>query len=87
MSQHFNGRIPSLSGPATDIAPVTPNDAADLAMVAVAIYVETGGTLRLTTVRGEQRDVVLPDNAILPVGTVRIHATGTTASGIHALVV
>ena len=67
MTDFFNGRTPSLSGPATDIVPVQPDDQTDLAQGAVALYVETGGSLRLTTVRG--------------------HATGTSATGIHALVV
>lgn len=87
MTHLFNGRTPSLSGPATDIVPVVPDDFTDLASVAVALYIETGGSLRLTTVRGEDRDITVPDNAILPVGALRVHATGTTATGIHALVV
>nr|WP_246059169.1 hypothetical protein [Shimia litoralis] len=51
---------------------MTPDDATDLPMVAIALYVETGGTVA--------------DFSILPLGTVRVRATGTTAAGIHALV-
>ena len=70
-----------------DIAPVTPDDAADLPDVAIALYVETGGELSLVSERGAERLVRVADFTFLPVGTRRVRATGTTASGIHALVV
>ncbi|WP_170771188.1 spike base protein, RCAP_Rcc01079 family [Ruegeria lacuscaerulensis] len=82
----FVNRVSSLSGPARDIAPVTPSDTADLPDVAIGLYVESGGTIVLTTVRGEIRTVQVLDFSILPVGVSRVHATGTTASGIHAMV-
>lgn len=86
MTNPFANRTPSLNGPATDIAPVTPDDATDLPDVAVALYVEQAGTISLVTVRGRARSVSVADNAILPVGVRRVAATGTTATGIHALV-
>lgn len=82
----FANRDPSPAGPATDILPVTPDDAADLPIVASALYVETGGTLAIVTLRGEARSVAMGDRAILPVVTRRVLAAGTTATGIHALV-
>ncbi|MFE3836088.1 spike base protein, RCAP_Rcc01079 family [Pseudogemmobacter sonorensis] len=85
MHNPFHSRAMPLSGPAQDIIPVTPSDTVDLAAVAVALYVEGGGNLRVTTVRGNQRTVAVPDMCILPVGVLRVHATGTTATGIHAL--
>lgn len=86
MSNPFNGRTATLSGPATDILPVVPSDSTDLGTVAVALYVEKGGTLVIQPVRGSTRTVEVADHAILPVGTRRVCATGTTATGIHALV-
>jgi len=83
----FKTREPSLSGPATDILPVTPDDANDLPEVALALYVEAGGSLSILTERGNSRTVVVDDMAILPVGVRRVRASGTTASGIHALVI
>jgi hypothetical protein len=83
----FASRALSLSGPATDIVPVTPNDSADLADVAVALYAEVGGTISFVTARGGARSVALADYALLPVGVARVMATGTTATGIHALVI
>jgi len=87
LTNPFENRTSSLSGPATDIVPVTPDDLTDMTDVAIALYVETGGTLSLLTVRGGNRSVSVADNSILPVGTRRVNATGTTASGIHAMVI
>lgn len=86
MSNPFTLRTPSLSGPALDLMPVTPSDTADLSLVAIALYVETGGIISLRTVAGGTRAVEVSDKSYLPVGTTRVMATGTTASGIHALV-
>ena len=88
MANPFSGRAVSISGPATDILPVTPDDAADLADVAIALYVEIGGVVVFDSVAtGQTRTVVVGDGAILPVGARRVRATGTTATGIHALVI
>lgn len=82
----FAHRARSLSGPATDALPVTPDDALDLAQVAIGLYVETGGTLVVDTVAGPTRTIGVADFAMLPLGTRRVRASGTTATGIHALV-
>lgn len=82
----FKNRELSLNGPATDIIPVTPSDSADLPMVAPAIYVETGGALAVVTVAGQTRTLTVADFSLLAVGVSRVLATGTTATGIHALV-
>lgn len=87
MSNPFENRAVALSGPATDIVPVTPNDSLDLTETAVALYVETGGNLNIVTVKGQSRAVMVSGNSILPVGTRRVLATGTTATGIHAMVI
>ena len=87
MSNPFSNRTSSLSGPASDIIAVTPDDAVNLPDVAVALYVETGGALSILTVAGGNRTVQVADNSILPVGVRRVNATGTTASGIHAMVI
>lgn len=86
MINPFTNRAGSLQGPATDIQPITPSDSEDLPVTAIALYVETGGEIAFVTVAGQQRQVKVPDFAILPVGVRRVEATGTTATGIHALV-
>ncbi|MGP9788844.1 spike base protein, RCAP_Rcc01079 family [Roseinatronobacter sp. NSM] len=83
----FKSHALTAAGPATDMLPVTPHDTADLAFPASALYVETGGTLVIRTIRNETRTVVVGDLALLPVGVRGVLATGTTAGGIHALVV
>lgn len=82
----FENRIQALSGPATDALPVTPDNATDLPHVAIGLYVETGGTINVMTVAGEARSIAVADFSIMPLGVRRVNATGTTASGIHALV-
>jgi hypothetical protein len=83
----FKSHALTAAGPATDIVPVTPNNGTDLEVVASALYVETGGTLSIVTVRNQTRSILVGDQSILPVGVRRVRATGTTATGIHALVV
>jgi len=80
-------RTLSPTGPATDIIPVTPDDSTDLPVMAMSIFIETGGVLRFVTRRGETRAVLLEDQTLLPVVVRRVLATGTTATGVHALVV
>lgn len=82
----FTSRAVPLSGPATDALPVTPSDGTDLAHVAIGLYVETGGTLSIITAAGETRSLTVTDFTILPLGVRRVRATGTTATGIHAMV-
>lgn len=82
----FKNRVTALSGPARDAMPVAPNDTTDLSSVALGLYVETGGSLSIVTVSGETRSLTVADFSILPVGVRRVRATGTTATGIHALV-
>lgn len=82
----FAHRIRSIHGPASDALSVTPDDASDIPMNASALYVETGGTVVVDTVAGETRTIAVADFSILPLGTTRVRATGTTATGIHALV-
>jgi hypothetical protein len=86
MANPFKNRAASLHGPVTDIQPVVPNDAGDLPEIAVALYIEMGGTLSITTVSGQSRTLEVTDFSLLPVGVSRVRATGTTASGIHAMV-
>lgn len=87
MQNSFASRSASLQGPGTDIRPVTPSNTVDFPAVAAALYVETGGMLSIVTVSGTTRQVAVADFSILPVGVQRVNATGTTAAGIHALVV
>lgn len=86
MVNPFKNRVVPISGPAPDMVPVTPSDSADLGAVAVALYVETGGRIVVTTAAGHERNIGVADHAYLLVGVQRVWSTGTTASGIHACV-
>jgi hypothetical protein len=83
----FENRAGSTVGPGIDYLPVTPDDLADFEDVAVALYVETGGQIRFLSVKGNERTVTLPNFGYLLCGVRRVNATGTTATGIHAIVV
>ncbi|MGB0960075.1 MAG: spike base protein, RCAP_Rcc01079 family [Halocynthiibacter sp.] len=87
MNNPFENRIQSLSGPAMDVLPVSPSDSADLSHVALALYIETGGMLSIETIAGHTRNITMADFSMLPVGVTRVNATGTTATGIHAMVI
>lgn len=82
----FEGRAVSLSGPASDIAPVTPDDTALLPLATAGLYVETGGALVIETVTGETRTITVADFTLLPLRAAKVLAGGTTATGIHAMV-
>jgi hypothetical protein len=82
----FAGRAAPMNGPATGMAAVTPNDAADLPDgVARSLFVGAAGALRLADPAG--RIVTLTSGAAQyhPVMVARIFAEGTTATGIVAL--
>ena len=69
MANPYSGRAVPIGGPATDIIPVTPNDAADLPHAALALYVTTGGNLEIDTISGDAtRIVAVSDVSLLPVG-------------------
>ena len=87
MPNPFETRSTSLTGPGVDYAPVAPDDDVDLPDVAISLFVETGGTIAFTSQKGVNRVVQLPDYGFLACGVRRVRATGTTAAGIHAIVV
>lgn len=80
------------SGMVRDWIPVTPNNSTDnmgqssLNQV-IGFYVTVGGAV-VFTVDGVDRTVTFPSNFYVPcVNVSRIKATGTTATGIHSLVI
>lgn len=90
MSDEVDGtkyRVPSLTAPADDVYPVSPSNSADLPNgVARALYIGTGGNVRLTGAGGTTATFFnLADGSILPVRVARVLATDTTASNIVAL--
>lgn len=72
-----------ISGPATAMIPITPSDTVDLNTICVALYIENGGTVRFKSISGRESTITVTDFSTIPVGVVRVFATGTTATGIH----
>lgn len=87
MTNPFSLRATSLSGPGLDYAPVTPSDTTPLADVAIALYVETGGDVAFVSAKGALRTVRTPDFGWILCGVSEVRATGTTAAGVHAIVI
>ncbi len=81
----FQSHSPSLQSPALRLAAITPDDAADLAQCTRALNVAVSGTVRVTTVGGDTGDLYIAAGVAFPVRVQRVHATGTTATGIRGL--
>ena len=79
-------------GQVRDWIPVTPNDStnnmgASAVNTVIGFYVTVGGAV-VFTVDGVDRTVTFPSNFYVTcAGVSRIKATGTTATGIHSLVI
>lgn len=80
----YAGLSAALTSPIVHSVNVTPDDDADLAHVTRSIWIGTAGDLRVTTLGGEV--TTYPNKTVgrHPIRAARIHATGTTASGIVA---
>lgn len=66
--------------------PVTPSDSANLQQPCNAIYIGGAGTLKVTTLKGQQ--VTFSGclaGTIIPIGTTKIFSTGTSATNIVAM--
>lgn len=82
----FTTHHTTLTAPAQEGESVTPSDSQSLARVSRAIYVGTGGDLRLRLVSGSEITLAnAQPGALYPVRAAQILATGTTAGGLVAL--
>jgi len=82
----FKGVGNNLTGAVLDIQPVTPHDTNYFESVAIGLYITVGGTVAFTTANDQERTVTVPDNFYLVCSCKRVKSTGTSATGIHALV-
>ena len=90
MANPFHNRGPNEFGLVHDMIEVTNSDSTDnvgTGNIAVGLYIEVGGTVVFLNKDGNERTVVVPDNFYLTCSIKRVKSTGTTATGIHALVV
>lgn len=83
MPQHdpFNDNATGLESPASNALAVTPSDTDDLPVKPRALMVNVAGDVVLT-MNGDPVTLRLIEGAIYPFRASRIHATGTTATGI-----
>lgn len=85
ISNPFDSSGGNLSGFATDVISVTPNDSTDLANVALGITCKgAAGDVVFVTAKGTTRTYPITLGEVLPVGIARVLSTGTTATGIWA---
>ena len=90
MSNPFKGIGGHLHGLVYDLVPVTTNDSTDnvgTGNIAIGLYITVGGNVTFLTKDGTERTITVPNNFYLVCSVKRVKATGTTATGIHALVV
>ena len=69
--------------------PITPSDSTNLAKPARVIRCRpdgASGTLRITTFAGEVRNTYISAGVELQIATLRVHATGTTATNLEAII-
>lgn len=81
---------PNQSGLVIDMIEVTTSDSTDnvgSGNIAIGLYIETGGDVVFLNKDGNERTVTVPDFHTLTCSVKRVKSTGTTATGIHALVV
>jgi hypothetical protein len=86
MTDPFRNTAHNISGPARDYIPITPSDSNALGYVAMSLYCQGAGSVVVTTYAGAVRTIVVPAFGWIICGVSKVHATGTTATGIHALV-
>ncbi|MEM6496733.1 MAG: hypothetical protein AAF709_08405 [Pseudomonadota bacterium] len=82
-------QLGSQSDPATDLVPITPDDNNDLTNPGRAIRCRpdgAAGNLRITTADGSQRDTFINAGEQIDVQFTRVHATGTTATNLEAMI-
>lgn len=71
---------------ATGSKTITPSDSdGAVAPVCSALWVDVAGDLRLTFADGSVDTIVAPASTAIPFQVQKVWATGTTATGVHAL--
>ena len=87
MTNPYPNVAPGIESGSVDSKPVTPSDTQNLKPWCRGISFGAAGTIRYTTYKGKVRNIPadsLAAGIIHPIRAKRIHATGTTATGIVA---
>jgi hypothetical protein len=76
----------SLTSPPEDAAAIVPSDASPLGHVTRAIFVGTGGDLRVRMLRGSVVTLAgVASGSLIPLRVTHVYAAGTSASGLVGL--
>ena len=89
MGNPFNTLSTNPTGLVRNWLSVTPADGADNVgtnNVAIGIYITVAGDVTYTDIDGADVTVTVPANFLLTCSVTRVKATGTTATGIFALI-
>lgn len=81
----FAHHTPGLESPATRIAGIVPDDAAQLPFATRALAAETSGHVQVVTVAGDTGRIFLTAGVPFPIRVLQVMATGTTVTGLVAL--
>ena len=83
MTDTFANHASGLTAPAGHAAQIVPNDGADLPVTTRAIYVGTGGDVRVRLISGATVTFTnMQAGLYYPMRVERVLATGTTAGGL-----
>jgi len=84
---HYRSYDRGLNAPAADAFAITPNNSADLAVAARAVYVGGAGDLEVVTLAGTTVLFAgVPSGTTIPCSVARVRAANTTATSIVGLV-
>lgn len=82
MTDHFKTHATGMSDPILNAAAVVPDDANDLGVTTRALFIGTGGNLRVTLVSGDTVTFANAGAGWHPLRVTRVWATGTAATNI-----
>lgn len=86
MTDTFSKHSRSLTSPPEEAAAIVPDDAYPLGHVSRAIFVGTGGDLRVRMLKGGVVTLAnVPGGAFLPLRVSQVYATGTSATHLVGL--
>lgn len=87
MQDKYDTHASGLESPATDAFAITPSDTQDLPQLTRALYVGGGGAAVVVLKSGaEVAFANLAAGSVLPARLRRVKATGTTATGLVAMI-
>lgn len=85
MADLFENRASGLESPAHSGADITPSDSSNLSTTSRALWVGGSGDLRVTMAGGQTVTLRNAPTGMCPIRVIRVHATGTTATGLVAV--